>query len=622
MTMRPNNYGIPFPSVPNFAKDIFIIIALASFAEFMVDPRGDFPLNDDWSYGRAANILADTGEFRPTGWTGIPLIAHTVWGALLCRLFGCSYDTLRGSTLILSLFGVIAAYALIRQLHQHRVVALLAALTLCFNPIYFAMSNTYMSDVPFTFFALVSVFFFVRHLQNGSATDLLFGCALSVVAILSRQLAIFIPIAFGVVSLTQHKFSLRSIIRAAFPFVCCECSLLTFQYWMTKAGRLPYQYYDKIDRLQEVISHPKSLAWNLAHLIPVTILYLGLFMLPMLMITPMRFGAAVVTERASRFLHLIFVVLVLPSIGLLFYVGWLLPASLYFGLFMLLMLIIAPPRFNTWTTSQLRIRFLQLIFLLLVLSPIGLLFYEGWLMPLHRNVLIPSGIGPLTLFDTAVLQRPDVMPLPVWFWMVVTSASMIGGALLLANGVATISRIFPKPRDDRVPSYQAPTVFMVLVAIGILAPLLVADYFDRYLITLIPLLTAGVMAKGHAPKFRLPPFSFFTAIMCLLMLAAYSIAGTHDYLSWNRARWQALNDLLREDGVTAMQVDGGFEFNGLNFYDTKWIAPSDKGSWFALDNQYVISFAPIDGWEILRQYPYAVWMPTHTGQILVLRRRA
>ncbi len=66
---------------------------------FVVNPIGDFPLNDDWSFGLAVKNLLQTGEFHPTGWTSMPLITQTLWGALFCLPGGFSFNALRFSTL-------------------------------------------------------------------------------------------------------------------------------------------------------------------------------------------------------------------------------------------------------------------------------------------------------------------------------------------------------------------------------------------------------------------------------------------------------------------------------------------------------------------------------------------
>ena len=49
-----------------------------------------------------------------------------------------------------------------------------------------------------------------------------------------------------------------------------------------------------------------------------------------------------------------------------------------------------------------------------------------------------------------------------------------------------------------------------------------------------------------------------------------TIGATHDYLSWNRVRWQALHNLMQEPQISPNDIDGGFEFNGWYLYDYKY----------------------------------------------------
>jgi len=58
-------------------------------------------------------------------------------------------------------------------------------------------------------------------------------------------------------------------------------------------------------------------------------------------------------------------------------------------------------------------------------------------------------------------------------------------------------------------------------------------------------------------------FRFVTAASCVLILAGlgwFCIAATHDYLAWNRLRWELGRGLLAE-GVDPLALSGGFEFN-------------------------------------------------------------
>src|SRR5712692_3184073 len=53
----------------------------------LVNPAGEFPLNDDWSYSRAVQSLVEHGRLELTGFTSMPLIAQVLWGALFSLPF-------------------------------------------------------------------------------------------------------------------------------------------------------------------------------------------------------------------------------------------------------------------------------------------------------------------------------------------------------------------------------------------------------------------------------------------------------------------------------------------------------------------------------------------------------
>ena len=117
-----------------------------------------------------------------------------------------------------------------------------------------------------------------------------------------------------------------------------------------------------------------------------------------------------------------------------------------------------------------------------------------------------------------------------------------------------------------------------------------------------------------------------TLTITLIMMFAYggfTLAATHDYLSWNRVRWQALHHLMQEDQISPSHIDGGFEFNGWYLYDDDyddWKYEPDK-SWYWVDNDdYVVSFNPLTGYEEVKRYTFKRWLPWGQGNILVLRK--
>jgi len=96
----------------------------------VVNPSGNFPLNDDWSYAIAVQRMLETGDFRPLGWTSSALISQTIWGTAFCKVFGYSFEVLRGATLTVSLLGIFAIYLLALQLKLNRKNAFFLAFAL------------------------------------------------------------------------------------------------------------------------------------------------------------------------------------------------------------------------------------------------------------------------------------------------------------------------------------------------------------------------------------------------------------------------------------------------------------------------------------------------------------
>src|SRR5207302_5473236 len=69
------------------------LIGLWGLMEVLIDPVGDFPLNDDWAYGLPVKWLVEEGRVRFTE-TYATLITHVFWGGLFAYLAGFSFPVL------------------------------------------------------------------------------------------------------------------------------------------------------------------------------------------------------------------------------------------------------------------------------------------------------------------------------------------------------------------------------------------------------------------------------------------------------------------------------------------------------------------------------------------------
>lgn len=537
--------------------DLGVILLLWIVAVIMVRPGGEFPLNDDWSWGMTAKDLAEGKGYHPTGWTEMTLFTHAIWGALFCLPQGFSFTALRVSTLVMSLAGVLAMYFLIRQLSRTRLVALICALTLAFNPIYFALSNTYMADVPFTTMAILAALFFIRHLKSESRLDLGIATAIAVAATLSRQMGLCLPLAFGITLWLKHGLQKRSLLRMALPLVVCVAGLMIFQFWLKTTGAVPANTL-RTGRLWAVLGDPLKVLVNVA--------YYGW--------------------------------------GMLMYLGWFVAPVI---------LLVSGKRDVTPSGPSLAVRVVVMIFLLVTAGRFAL---RPSLMPVHNNILIPEGIGPLTLRDLFDLKLPHVPPVSIFFWIIVTLVSLAGAIYLVIKLTRLIMKIFPKGRFTPENDDETVGVFLLLSAVIYLAPFLMSGYFDRYLLPVLAFLLAlmaGLWTRAEQKSSRWQPIG---ALLLIGGAGIFGVMGTRDYLEWNRTRWIAVRTLLAQPDVKPADLDGGFEVNGWFLYGDANLATNWAGT-----VTYVVAFGAIEGFEPVATNTYNHWLPPHEGRILVLKRK-
>jgi hypothetical protein len=545
---------------------LLVITAIWIIMVILVNPIGDFPLNDDWAYGRTVKSVVETGDFQLTGWTAANLFSQVVWGALFSFPFGFSFTALRFSTLTLGLIGVLATYGLLKETNLNQQVSLLGALLVTINPIYFGLSNTFMNDVPFFGFATVSVYFFLRGLK-GSTFAIVTGTLIACIAILTRQSGLAIPLAFGCAYLMKKGVNLPNLIKGFFPALLGLGIQISYQQWLQLTMRSPDKYGNQVRTLLHELA--SGLEHSLSNLTTVTLfslIYLGLFILP--------FSIIPVSEKLKEF----------------------------------------PLR------RQTLILLYSSTFLIVVMK---LLVSTYGLMPLHGNILGDLGIGPV------ILKNGELPKAPHFIWLIITVAGVVGGVLFLLYLFFTIVQIFKRNSGSKLVEKDWLTIFILALVciyflpIGFLG-LGPFGFYDRYLIFLLPLLMMIVSVSPvniHHWK-----VSYRTLAIALIMMFAYggfTVAATHDYLSWNRVRWQALHHLMQEDQISPSHIDGGFEFNGWYLYDDDyddWKYEPDK-SWYWVDNDdYVVSFNPLTGYEEVKRYTFKRWLPWGQGNILVLRK--
>ena len=155
--------------MPSFIKKnsyFFSLLGIFLLAELIVNPTGEFPLNDDWSYAKSILTWIKEGRYDLGEWPAMTLVAHLAWGLLFTKIGGFSFFVLRLSTLVSSFIGIWFLFKIIRKISKSALVAFTGSLVLLFNPIYFNLSNTYMTDVNFNTLLLLACYFTINFFEN------------------------------------------------------------------------------------------------------------------------------------------------------------------------------------------------------------------------------------------------------------------------------------------------------------------------------------------------------------------------------------------------------------------------------------------------------------------------
>jgi 4-amino-4-deoxy-L-arabinose transferase-like glycosyltransferase len=192
-------------------KHLAVLAAAWTMFFLVVDPRGQFPLNDDFQYAECARRLLAGEGFHLPNWALSWTAPHAVLGALATAPWGASNQALRLWMIFLGWLGAAGVYALARRWKAGPDAALLAALTVALSPLYAAMSASFHLDVTAAVFILAALGAFLRGREDGSPRWLACSSLLIAGSGLTRQTG-FLCAAGGAAALALDR---RLTVRAA-----------------------------------------------------------------------------------------------------------------------------------------------------------------------------------------------------------------------------------------------------------------------------------------------------------------------------------------------------------------------------------------------------------------------
>lgn len=262
------------------------------------------------------------------------------------------------------------------------------------------------------------------------------------------------------------------------------------------------------------------------------------------------------------------------------------------------------------------------IFAVIFLSLTGCIVVTKKFMPYLGNQI--SVYGMFGLYEVLAGSRPVMFPR--LFWIGVTALSTLSISWIIYM-IVMVVRARVRSSLVKLEFFESSKEFIFLFTLlQLLFPLIIGNAFDRYILVLIPGVVLFVLDASK--RFE---FSKTLSIIGLLFFLSLSVVLTYNTINWNKARWAEGRSLLKT-GIPVSKIDGGFEWNG-------WFYPKPVGSkhadtvesyfkpWYLrkifpdIDNEYVISFSPLEGYKIVKKRRYACLCLDGEQYIYVLHRK-
>ncbi len=537
-------------------KNYLLIASLWLLAITLVNPLGEFPLNDDWAYSKDVLNFLTNGRLDLIDWSAMTLVAQIIIGTAWCKIFTFSFTLLRLLTTVIGLIGILTTYKILKDLKFSNRIALFVCLIMAGNPLYFNLSNTFMTDVYFYTFSILSILFYNRNFRSNNVSDIAIATIFILIATLIRQIGIIIPISVVFASY-YHRENHHNKLFYILVWLSLFMTLLIlscYNYWhsISVAGQTSYFYVGTI-----ISNIGTDTFWHIYMRTGSSGMTLGLFLFPLL-------------------------ILLLPN---------------YMKEF--------------WKKENI----LSIAFTIALILPLT----RAWANIPLGNVFNNFSLGPKLLKDVYVLHINNDVELGNISLNVLRTFSFAGGVLLFyylfRNLFAFINGWIDDKQDFQIERFKLISFMMILLFFG---TFVIPDFFfDRYLIQLF--FPVCIVILPPAFEFNLKNRISPVVISLAIFFGVISVCLTHDYLSWNRARWQGISYLMKDLKKSPHAIDGGFEFNG--WYQTGLVQDDKNKSWWFVDkDDYILTFGPIPGYKTVKMFSYVQYIPYRKSYIYILNR--
>jgi hypothetical protein len=548
---------------------IVILVGAWALVVVIVNPLGEFMVNDDWSYVRALELLR-SGSLGPTGWGpawargGPALLTHLLWGWLFTAFAGFTLTTLRLAVVAAGFLGSVAMLSLLRAAKAPPWMAVLGTLSLVLNPLFLSQTFTFMTDVTFTSLVAFSLWFLYAGVESGKKSVIALGLFFALGSILTRQIGLVIPAAFLLACWLHPRGKvLRRTHMAVLVAAVTLVPWMAYEYLLFRIGSTPLTEHQVIVGAWQTLVHrgvPEYLGLVYGRIVHAALVYVCVLISPVLAFS----SAEIAANRAFRYIFAILTLAFLVLEGLL--IG-------------------------------------------------GAVDLEVVFLP---NVLTDSGIGPLLLKDTYILgiKRLSVIPKPLYcalvYWALVSVAAW---AVLLAGSVTRMLGRAGQPEETAADFLAVLSLLSGLLYLFIIG---LTGFHDRYLIPVCMMFIIWSIAEKSRARGTSPTVPAVMAVIVpLILMGCFAVSAEHDFMEMKRAQKQAHDYLIHDLRADPCRCDGGMEFNGYHCYKPDFSPVAGLSWWWVSQEDYVVTLGPLEGYEVVRTFPFHRYLGSDSAVYLL-----
>jgi hypothetical protein len=529
---------------------------------FIVPVRTNVAIVDDWVYIREAQTFALHLRVHILDQTGATAVFETFWGGLFGIVLGTQLWVFRLSTVVLSFIGGLAMYGVCRELGTSKRLSAIGAALLLFNPLYFVLTYTFMTDAHFVALSVLATYGYLKGLDASAVHGrrwTLVASGFAALAYLSRPQGALIPVGVVVTlalarQLKINRASLGRVVQVALiPLVV----FAVHQWWLRAFNGVP--------PAQEAFAHDlvnmplRDAASLVTRMTGIEGAYAGLFLLPL--------GIAILL--ALRFV-----------ISTIRWPGWLLAAV---------------------STAVL-------------LGVAGHFATQGRQMPYVQS---SPGMGVWGLgTDSVVGSRPPLF----------SHRFFDGLTVVAVIGFVIVALVFARAIFDRTLQHRLGAglvgALLVMMALGAIPPSAhIRDTFDRYLVPLLPFVIALAIWAVQGLR-RIP----FVMPVSIALMAVVCVVGTRDSLVFEQAVWKMADhaNALGIPNTELDAGASRTRYFLANQAPKVALAPGAAQPWWiwtdgATTARYLISVTPFSGYEVIDSAPIDEWVTPHPVRVYLLR---